>query len=116
MRRQGHLLCWLGALLALLLLVLLLSALVEAPPAPEPAAEDAPPAAARLLPALPLMPESPAGWRSLADTLRLFAVAVFAALALPPLTLCVDQNGRVLRAGRYVKSFYPIFRQELACG
>jgi hypothetical protein len=116
MRKQRHLCYWLGALLALLLLALLLSALVEAPLAPAPATADAPPAAARLLPALPLTPESAAGWRSLADALRLFAMALFAAPVLPPLALYADRNGRVLRAGSYVKSFYPIFRQELACG
>ena len=46
----------------------------------------------------------------------LFAFAAFAVLPLPLPGICRDRNGRVLRAGRYVKSFYPIFRQELACG
>ena len=105
---------WLLALLGLLLLLLLLSALVETPTAP--AVANQPAAVPQYLTAMPLTPESAVGWRGLADVLRLFAFAAFAVLPLPLPGICRDRNGRVLRAGRYVKSFYPIFRQELACG
>lgn len=105
---------WLLALLGLLLLLLLLSALVETPTAP--AVANQPAAVPQYLTAMPLTPESAVGWRGLAEVLRLFAFAAFAVLPLPLPGICRDRNGRVLRAGRYVKSFYPIFRQELACG
>lgn len=105
---------WLVALFGLLLLLLLLSALVETPAAP--AAEISQPAAVQYLAAMPLTPESTVGWRGLADVLRLFTSVICAVLPLPLLCICRDRNGRVLRAGRYVRSFYPIFRQELACG
>jgi hypothetical protein len=116
MRKQRRLFYWLVALLSFAVLLLLLSALVETPTAPAPAVDRGPVAAAQALTALPLTFEGSGGWRGLFDMLRLFVFIAFATLPLPLLCTCRDQNGRVLRAGRYVKSFYPIFKQELACG
>ena len=116
MRKERHLFYWLVALLSLAVLLLLLSALVETPTAPALAADRGSVAAAQSVTALPLSPEGTNGWRGLLDMLRLFVFIAFAVLPLPLLFACRDQNGRVLRGGRYVKSFYPIFKQELACG
>ena len=116
MRKQRHLLYWLVALLCVAVFLLLLSALVETPTAPAPAVDSRAVAAVQTITALPLTPEGASGWRGLLDMLRLFVFIAFAVLPLPLLFACRDQNGRVLRAWRYVKSFYPIFKQELACG
>lgn len=114
MRKPSRLLYWLVALFAVLTLLLLLSALVETPAAP--AADPAPAAAAMNLTALPLTAEGMAGWRGFWDALLPLLFIALAAPQVPPLPGARDRNGRVLRAGRYVKSFYPIFRQEFACG
>ena len=37
-------------------------------------------------------------------------------LMLPPMVSGIDANGRVLRRKSYARSYYPVFRQELACG
>jgi hypothetical protein len=115
MRKPSRVVFWLVALFALLALLLLLSALVEAPAATA-VADRAPSAAAVNLTALPLTTEGTAGWRGFWDALLPLLFIALAAPQLPPLFGARDRNGRVLRAGRYVRSFYPIFRQELACG
>ncbi len=55
-------------------------------------------------------PVSACGW------LRIAALFAAALLILPCLTCICDANGRVLCQKRYVRSFYPVFKQDLACG
>ncbi len=114
MRKPSRLMYWLIALFALLALLLLLSALVEAPASP--AADPVPVAAAMNMTALPLTAEGMAGWRGFWNALLPLLFIALAVPQAPSLPGARDRNGRVLRAGRYVKSFYPIFRQEFACG
>lgn len=112
-RKIAPVLC---ALLGVLALALLLSALVEAPAEPQAAQAPAPVAAAQLMPAVPQTPETAPGGRLTGDTLRLAAFILPVLCALPCLLRGTDANGRVLRRRRYARCFYPVFRQELACG
>lgn len=106
---------WVALLIALGAL-LLLSALVETPQAEAAAPAELP--AARSVTAFAVMPPAPASaapsamgaWLKIAG---LFAVVV---LLLPRLNCTCDANGRVLCKRRYARSFYPVFRQDLACG
>lgn len=103
------LLCALGALL-------LASALIETPAGE--AAVPAERAQAHSITAFVSMPPTPtsapafpvSAWNRLA---ALFAVV---AVLLPRLTCICDANGRVLCKRRYVRSYYPVFRQGIACG
>lgn len=98
-------------------LVLLLSLLVETPgDAAQPAQDTRPVVDALLLPAvLPAAETAPA----VREQNESFCFAAFWALLAPALPLLVrgiDANGRVLRRRRYARSYYPLFRQDLACG
>ena len=98
-------------------LVLLLSLLVETTgDAAQPAQDTRPVVDALLLPAvLPAAETAPA----VRDQNEPFWFAAFWALLAPVLPLLVrgtDANGRVLRKRRYARSYYPLFRQDLACG
>ena len=97
--------------------LLLLSALVEAPAGDAHAARDLPAVAdALMLTAAPPAGETVAQAR--AESASFFSLALWAlfAFALPSLVRGIDANGRVLRRRSYARSFYPVFRQELACG
>ncbi len=111
-RKFAPVLC---AVFGALALILLLSALVEAPAA-APVETTAPVADAQLMPAVPQTPETAPGGRLTGDTLRLAAFVLPLLCALPSLLQGTDANGRVLRRRRYARSFYLVFRQELACG
>lgn len=47
---------------------------------------------------------------------RIAALYAAAILMIPCLLCICDANGRVLCQKRYARSFYPVFKQELACG
>jgi hypothetical protein len=111
---------WPVVLLALLCvfgLIALLSALIEAPAADvEPAPDNHPVSAAVLLPAVMPSPETAPDARSINGACLPFVLLASLSLLLPPPVAGRDANGRVLRRRRYARSFYPVFRQELACG
>lgn len=116
MRRRSRLGTVVLVALCLLALALLLRALVETPARPQ--AEEPQPmaAAAQFLPAPPPTNETPTDARGLWAA---FALALWCPVCTAALPLCVsgvDANGRVLRRRRYARCFYPVFRQELACG
>ncbi len=103
------LLCALGALL-------LLSALVDAPQAETVTPAQMP--VSHTMTAFVSMPPVPvsASALPLIAWLRIAALFMVIATLLPRLHCTCDANGRVLHNGRYVRSFYPVFRQDLACG
>lgn len=98
-------------------LLLLLSALVEAPAGDAHTARDLPAVAdAMMLTAAPSAGEAVAQARAEVASNVTFAMWALFALALPLLVSGTDANGRVLRRRSYARSYYPVFRQELACG
>jgi hypothetical protein len=117
MRRSNH---WTGViclLFGLLSLLLLLSALIQAP------AEDAAPVVntihtvdAILLPAAQPVTETASDAHTACAAFLSIAFLALLASAAPRLVSGIDANGRVLRRRRYVRSYYPVFKQELACG
>lgn len=116
MRSHSRLAFALCACLCALALALLLSALVEGPEAAQPAPPARVVAETVFLPAGSPATEQPAMTRGLWAAFALLALLTVRDLALPARKAGVDANGRVLRKRRYVRSFYPLFRQELACG
>ena len=106
---------WVALLIALGAL-LLLSSLIETPQAEAAAPAELPDAhAVTAFAGMPPVPTSAAAsvfsaWIKIAG---LFAIA---SMLLPRLNCTCDANGRVLCKRRYVRSFYPVFRQDLACG
>lgn len=116
MRRRSRLGMVVLVALCLLALALLLRGLVETPAQsqadePQPMA-----AAAQFLPAPPPNNETPTDARGLWAAFTLALLCPVCAAALPLRVSGVDANGRVLRRRRYARCFYPVFRQELACG
>ena len=65
--------------------------------------------------AMPPVPTS-AATASISEWLRVSALFAVILLLLPRLNCTCDANGRVLCTRRYVRSFYPVFKQNLACG
>lgn len=116
MRNHSRLAWFLCACLCALLLTLLLSALVEGPAAPAPTTAVSRTVEAIFLPAGTPAAEIPSVERGLGAAFALLAFQLLNALLLPDRMAGIDANGRVLRKRRYVLSFYPLFRQELACG
>ncbi len=113
-RRWPVVLC---ALLCAFAFFVLLSALIEAPAAPaEPAQANLPVSNAVLLPAVLPSPETPPEARGISGACLPFVLFFSLAPVLPKLAPGRDANGRVLRRRRYVHSYYPVFKQELACG
>ena len=107
----------LGVIVLVLGLILLLSALVETP------ADAAPPVSPStsvadtvLLPAVPPTPDGASGLRIMQVSYLPFMLFFCLVGALPHLRAASDANGRVLRKKRYARSYYPVFRQDLACG
>jgi hypothetical protein len=107
----------LGVFLFTLGLLLLLSALVETP-ADVAAAPNPTTSAANtvLLPAVLPTPETASAGNGLRVAYFTFALIFCLTLALPRLAAACDANGRVLRKKRYARSFFPVFRLNLACG
>ncbi len=107
----------LGVFLFTLGLLLLLSALVETPAdvsatvMPVTSIADT-----MLIPAVPPTPETATAGNVLQQTYLTFMLFFCLALTLPKLVTASDANGRVLRKKRYARSYYPVFRQDLACG
>lgn len=101
--------CFFGALL-------LLSALIDHPAAGDAVAEEPP--VAHSITAFVSMPPTPtsAAPVSAVSWLRIAALFAFVILCIPRLLCTCDANGRVLRKRRYVRSFHPVFKQEVACG
>jgi len=98
-------------------LLLLLSALVETPADISATAIPVTTIAdTMLIPAVPPTPETAAVWNGLQPTYLTFMLFFCLALTLPRLVTASDANGRVLRKKRYARSYYPLFRQDLACG
>ena len=116
MRSHSRLAFALCACLCALVLALLLSALVEGPAAAQSAPVTCAAAETVFLPAGSPATELPAVARGLWATFALLALMTVRDLALPARKAGGDADGRVLRKRRYVRSFYPLFRQELACG
>ena len=117
MRKNRRWLWTLGLLVALLALLLLLSALVETPAAGAQAAQDSQPVTnAMLLPAMPPPSETAPQHQATQESYLPVALLTFLTLSLALSVAGRDANGRVLRRRRYVRSFYPVFKQELACG
>ena len=116
MRKPCRLTTVLLVLFCTLGLILLLSSLVEAPAAAQPSHINSPVTDAQFLPALPLVPETSPGNRWFAAVYQAIAYIAFTLPAVAHLLRCCDANGRVLRKRRYVQSFHPVFKQELACG
>ena len=65
---------------------------------------------------IPAEPQPLSGVKLLAAAFALALLCPVCAAALPLRVSGVDANGRVLRRRRYARCFYPLFRQELACG
>ena len=116
---RPHRWLWAFALLfAALLALLLLSSLIETP-----ADASTPPAplmapvmdAAFLSAAMPSLETAPQA-RVLGAVFLSLPLWAFLTLALPLRVAGRDANGRVLRRRRYARSFYPLFRLQLACG
>jgi hypothetical protein len=101
--------CALGALL-------LLSALIKSPE--DPAAMPAELPVANAVTAFVAMPPAPtsASAPAFGEWIKIAGLFAVAALFLPRLNCTCDANGRVLCDRRYARSFYPVFRQDLACG
>jgi hypothetical protein len=104
-------------LLCVLGLLLLLSALVDTTAqdvalVPEPHTVTG----AILLPATLPSPETAPLPRCAGGAFLSVAFLLFMLSSLPLLVRGSDANGRILRRKRYVCSFYPVFKQELACG
>ena len=117
MRKNRRWLWTLGLLVAILGLVLLLSALVETPAADAQAMPDNQPLAhTMLLPAVPPSPETASQSQATQESYLPVALLSFMAFSLALPVCGRDANGRVLRRRCYVRSFYPVFKQELACG
>ena len=117
MRKHKHWPIAIGLLLCAFALLWMLSALVEAP------AADAPRplpmhqlADAVFLPANPTAGEAAATARAMISGNPFIVLFAAFALTLPTLAKGRDANGRILRRRSYVRSFYPVFKQELACG
>ena len=107
----------LGVALFALGFLLLLSALVETPAGAARAARDLPAVAdALMLTAAPPVGETAAQARAEAASFLSLAFWALSTLMLPPMVSGIDANGRVLRRKSYARSYYPVFRQELACG
>jgi len=104
------LLCTLGVLL-------LLSALIESPAEELQAAEESLPVAHNII-AFISMPPTPTSASALSLGVWLRTAALFAAamIILPRLHCTCDANGRVLCHRSYIRSYHPVFKQELACG
>lgn len=116
MRSHSRLAWVLCACLCAFTLALLLSALVEGPATAQPAPLVRATAEAIFLPAVSPVTEIPSEARGLWAAFALLALRMIRDLALPGRVAGIDANGRVLRKRRYVRSYYPLFRQELACG
>jgi hypothetical protein len=103
------LLCALGALL-------LLSALIESPTAQDAAPVELP--VAHTITTFVSMPPTPTSAPSFpaAAWSRLAALFAVVAILIPRQNCTCDANGRVLCKRRYSHSFYPVFKQDLACG
>lgn len=114
LRRWPMVVC---VLLGTFVLLVLFSALIETP------ATDAAPAdagravaGAVMAPAVMPSPETAPQAGATQQACLPFALFAFLSLLLPPLVSESDRNGRILRRRGYVRSFYPVFKQELACG
>ena len=115
-RMSRRLLYCLIALLCMLGVLLLLSAFAGAPGTEEAIAEEPP--VAHSFATFFSMPPSPTTASPVLAGEWLRVAALFAAtiLTLPCLQCICDANGRILCQKRYVRSFYPVFKQDLACG
>lgn len=102
--------------LGVLSLLLLLGVLVETPPAQGAEPPAASVLATRFEPAVPLLPETGGLPRAPGEGLRYAAAPAAIAPALLAAVAHCDANGRVVRRRSYVRSFYPLFRLNLACG
>ncbi len=113
---KHRLFVFLVALLIGLGMLLLLSALIETPQAET--AEPAELPSAHSVTAFAGMPPVPTSAAASAFGAWLKIAGLFAVIAmlLPRLNCTCDANGRVLCKRRYVRSFYPVFKQDLACG
>ncbi|MBE0600389.1 MAG: hypothetical protein IH607_01275 [Firmicutes bacterium] len=96
--------------------LLLLSSLLVTPQAQ--AAEAAEQPVARFFTAFTGMPPAPtsAAASGLGAWLKIAGLFAAAAILLPRLNCTCDANGRLLCKRRYVRSFYPVYKQDLACG
>lgn len=104
-------------LLGTFVLLVLLSALIEAPSADaQPADTGRAVAGAVIAPAVMPSPETAPQANATEQACLPYALFTFLSLMLPLLVSESDRNGRILRRRRYVRSFHPVFKQELACG
>ena len=116
-RKNRRWLWTLGLLVAILGFVLLLSALVETPAADTQAAQDSRPITnAMLQPAVPPSSETASPQQAAQESYLPVALLTYMALSLALPVSGRDANGRVLRRRCYVRSFHPVFKQDLACG
>ena len=107
----------LGLVLCAVALLLLLSTLVDTPADATQPVPSAPSVAdSVLLPAIPPSSDSITVQRGAEAAYLPYALFLCLAFVLPQLQTGSDANGRILRKKRYARSFYPVFRQELACG
>jgi hypothetical protein len=107
----------LGVFLFTLGLLLLLSALVETPAdVSAPVNPTTSSADTAIIPAIPPTSEPASIGNSIREAYLTFTLFFCLTLMLPKLVAASDANGRVLRKKRYARSYYPVFRQDLACG
>jgi len=117
MRKHSRLPIVLGIVLGAFALLVLLSALIEGPATDADPAEPAHTLAdTTLTPAVMPSPETASVARTTGAAYLPVALLMCLALALPLPVYGKDANGRVLRRRRYARSFYPVFRLQLACG
>lgn len=117
MRKRRRWPAILGIVLFAAAMLLLLSTLVETPADTDQPVPSAPSVADTvLLPAIPPSFDTVTVQRSAESAYLPYALFLCLAFVLPQLKTGSDANGRVLRKKRYARSFYPVFRQELACG
>lgn len=104
-------------LLGVFVLLVLFSALIEAPAADtQPEDTGRAVAGAVIAPAVMPSPETAPQASATEQACLPYALFAFLSLMMPLLVSESDRNGRILRRRRYVRSFYPVFKQELACG
>ncbi len=117
MRKPSRLFMAMCVFLCAFGLLLLLSALVDTPAQDTvPVQEPHTAAGAMLLPATIPSPETASLPRGVGGVFLSVAFLLFLLSSLPLLVRGSDANGRIMRRKRYVCSFYPVFKQELACG
>jgi hypothetical protein len=117
MRRPHRWLVSLGVFLCVASFFFLLSALIETP-ASDASPVEAPHAIsdAALHPAALPSPETVPQTRAAVESYLSVAALLWLMAALPLLVKGSDANGRVLRKRSYARSFYPVFKLEMACG